>query len=254
MCRRHWPLPASRCRQTSGTGSSEVMLSSVRWRRCCAPREIPRWNRRPSSVSTAEPHEGTSLHQLTIAEAGRRLRNGDLTSEQLTEHFLSRIEALDHVTRSFVLVTVGEARRRAAVADRELLAGRDRGPLHGIPYALKDILDTAGIPTTNHSRLTADRVPERDSAAHERLVADGAVLLGKLATHEFALSGPSPELPSPPATRRIRRTYPGVRRPVPVPRWRPDSCPSLSDPTPRGRSGARRRPAARSGSNRPTGW
>ena len=87
----------------------------------------------------------------------------------------------------------------AARADAELQAGTDRGPLHGIPYALKDIYDTAGIRTTCHSRLRLDNVPAEDSVVAARLAEAGGVLLGKLATHEFAIGGPSFDLPFPPA-------------------------------------------------------
>ncbi len=139
------------------------------------------------------------LHTLSIAEAGRALRDGVVTSAALTEHALARIEALDGALRAFILVTPERARADAARADQELRQGIDRGPLHGIPYGLKDIYDTAGIPTTCHSYLRADHVPEADSEVAARLAAGGGVLLGKLATHEFALGGPSFDLPFPPA-------------------------------------------------------
>jgi aspartyl-tRNA(Asn)/glutamyl-tRNA(Gln) amidotransferase subunit A len=86
----------------------------------------------------------------------------------------------------------------ARAADAELAAGRDRGPMHGIPYAIKDIYDVAGMPTTCHSRLRLDAVAPRDSAVAARFRAAGAVLLGKLGTYEFALGGPSFDLPFPP--------------------------------------------------------
>ena len=88
---------------------------------------------------------------------------------------------------------------QAAEAERELMAGRRRGPLHGIPYALKDIIETAGIRTTGHSKLRQDHVPTADADIVGRLKAAGGVLLGKLATWEFALGGPSWDLPWPPA-------------------------------------------------------
>lgn len=84
-------------------------------------------------------------------------------------------------------------------ADAELAAGTDHGPMHGIPYALKDIYDTAGIRTTCHSKLLIDNVPGRDSVVAAKLASGGGVLLGKLATHEFAMGGPSFDLPFPPA-------------------------------------------------------
>ena len=87
----------------------------------------------------------------------------------------------------------------ARKADADLKAGRDRGPMHGIPYALKDIYDTAGIATTCHSKLRQDHVPEQDSAVAARFAEGGAVLLGKLATHEFAIGGPELRPARPPA-------------------------------------------------------
>lgn len=142
---------------------------------------------------------GTKLEDLSIAEAGAKLRDGSLTSAALTRHALDRIAKLDGALHAFVLVTEERAMADAARADAELAAGTDRGPMHGIPYALKDIYDTAGIRTTCHSKLLIDNVPGRDSVVAAKLASGGGVLLGKLATHEFAMGGPSFDLPFPPA-------------------------------------------------------
>jgi aspartyl-tRNA(Asn)/glutamyl-tRNA(Gln) amidotransferase subunit A len=139
------------------------------------------------------------LEELSIAEAGRQLRAGQVTAVQLAQHSLHRIAALDGALHAFVLVTAERAMADAQRADRELAAGTDRGPMHGIPYALKDIYDTAGIRTTCHSKLLIDNVPAADSVVAAKLAAGGGVLLGKLATHEFAFGGPSFDLPFPPA-------------------------------------------------------
>ncbi len=139
------------------------------------------------------------LHELSIAQAGKRLRAGEVTSRQLTEHALSRIDAFDDRIHAFITITRERARSDAAAADQDFANGIDRGPMQGIPFALKDIYDTAGILTTCHSRLRKDHVPARDSAVAEKFAAQGAVLLGKLSTHEFALGGPSFDLPWPPA-------------------------------------------------------
>jgi aspartyl-tRNA(Asn)/glutamyl-tRNA(Gln) amidotransferase subunit A len=139
------------------------------------------------------------LHELSIAEAGRRLRAGDLTAAALAQHALDRIAACDDRLHAFIRVTGSRALTDAARADAELSSGIDRGPFHGIPYALKDIYDTAGIATTCHSRLRLGNVPAADSVVAARLAAGGGVLLGKLATHEFAIGGPSFDLPFPPA-------------------------------------------------------
>jgi aspartyl-tRNA(Asn)/glutamyl-tRNA(Gln) amidotransferase subunit A len=139
------------------------------------------------------------LHELSVAEAGRQLRAGTLSSTTLTQHALSRIASLDPLLHSFVLVTKERALADAERADRELKSGIDKGPMHGIPYALKDIYATAGIRTTCHSKLLIDNIPTEDSVVEAKFKAGGAVLLGKLATHEFAIGGPSFDLPFPPA-------------------------------------------------------
>lgn len=140
------------------------------------------------------------LCYLTIAQAGALIRAGDLSPVDLTEAFLARIEELNPVLNAYVLVTAARAREDARRAAQEIAAGNYRGPLHGIPIGLKDIYDTAGIATTASSHLYADRVPDTDAETTRRLTEAGAVLLGKLTTHEFAFGGPSWDLPTPPAS------------------------------------------------------
>jgi len=147
------------------------------------------------------------LYELSIAEAGRRLRAGTLSAAALTQHCLARIAALDPSLHAFVLLTKERALADADRADRELKAGVDRGPMHGIPYALKDIYATAGIPTTCHSKLLLDNVPAEDCVVEAKLKSGGGVLLGKLATHEFAIGGPSFDLPFPPARNPWNRDH-----------------------------------------------
>ena len=139
------------------------------------------------------------MHDLTIAEASRAIAQRALSPVELTRAFLARIEALDAQLNAYLLVTAEAALAAARVAEAEIMAGRYRGPLHGIPYALKDIFCTAGIRTTGHSRTRQDYVPTEDAETVRRLQAAGAILLGKLATHEFAHGGPSFDLPWPPA-------------------------------------------------------
>jgi aspartyl-tRNA(Asn)/glutamyl-tRNA(Gln) amidotransferase subunit A len=136
---------------------------------------------------------------LSIAAMGQALRAGSVTSAQLANHALDRIAARDADLHAFVLVTRDRALADANRADSELKASIDRGPMHGIPYALKDIYDTGGIRTTCHSKLRLNNVPPADSVVAAKFTDAGAVLLGKLATHEFALGGPSFDLPFPPA-------------------------------------------------------
>ncbi len=139
------------------------------------------------------------MHELTIAEAGAQLRSGAITSKALTEHALARIAQHDKALDSFILLTPERALADAEKADKAFSAAIDKGPMQGIPYALKDIYETAGIPTTCHSKVLIDNVPKRDSVVGAKLAAGGGVLLGKLATHEFAFGGPSFDLPFPPA-------------------------------------------------------
>ena len=144
---------------------------------------------------------------MSIAHMGEALRAGTTTARALTADALARIDARDAALNAFVLLTPDRALEDAERADAELAAGRDRGPFHGIPYALKDIYDTAHIRTTCHSRLRLHNVPSADSVVAERLRDAGGVLLGKLATHEFALGGPSFDLPFPPARNPWNRDH-----------------------------------------------
>ena len=139
------------------------------------------------------------LHYLTIAEAARLIERHQLSPVELTRAFLDRIAALNPQLNAYLLVTADHALVQAKAAEAEIMAGRYRGPMHGIPVALKDIYCTAGIRTTCHSRTRADYVPDFDATTVTRLYEAGAVLLGKLATHEFAHGGPSFDLPCPAA-------------------------------------------------------
>jgi aspartyl-tRNA(Asn)/glutamyl-tRNA(Gln) amidotransferase subunit A len=136
---------------------------------------------------------------LTIAEAARLIAAKELSPVELLDSRLQRIERLDGRLNSFIRVLADEARATARTAEAEIAAGRYRGPLHGIPIGLKDIYETAGVATTGHSKVMQDHVPAADAFSVARLRAAGAVLVGKLATHEFAFGGPSFDLPWPPA-------------------------------------------------------
>lgn len=140
----------------------------------------------------------TDLTTLSIAGAARMMARGALTSTRLTEAFLSRIVAVDGKLSSYVTVTADVALNAARQADMEMAGGLRRGPLHGIPLALKDIYETAGILTTGHSHLKKDYVPAVDAASVRLLKEAGAVLLGKLGTHEFANGAMTPDQPYPP--------------------------------------------------------
>ena len=139
------------------------------------------------------------LHDPSLAELSRQIAARKLSPVELVEALIRRIERYDAQTRAFITPTFELARRQAQQAEVELAAGRSRGPLHGIPFGLKDIYDTAGILTSAHSRVFNDRIPSQDATATTKLYEAGAVLVGKLATHEMAHAGPSFDLPWPPA-------------------------------------------------------
>jgi aspartyl-tRNA(Asn)/glutamyl-tRNA(Gln) amidotransferase subunit A len=139
------------------------------------------------------------LHDLSLAEISRLIGAWKLSPVELVDALIRRIEQHDAQTHAFITPTFELARRQARQAEAEIAAGRSRGPLHGIPFGLKDIYDTAGILTSAHSRIFLDRIPSQDATATRRLYEAGAVLLGKLATHEMAHAGPSFDLPWPPA-------------------------------------------------------
>jgi aspartyl-tRNA(Asn)/glutamyl-tRNA(Gln) amidotransferase subunit A len=123
---------------------------------------------------------------LTIDAFARRLRAGEVTAEQVTEECLRRIEADNARLNAFILVMANQARRQARDADRELAAGRDRGPLHGVPISIKDLIDIRGTATTAASRVREGHVADRDACVITRLREAGAVLIGKTNLHEFA--------------------------------------------------------------------
>ena len=131
------------------------------------------------------------LAYLTIGEASRRIAAGDLSPVDLTEALIDRARQIDGKLGSFVTRTDDQARAAARRAEEEIRKDGARTPLHGIPIALKEAFDTAGVRTTVGSRLFEDRVPSRDATAWARLKGSGAVLLGKLETTEFCYGGPS---------------------------------------------------------------
>jgi aspartyl-tRNA(Asn)/glutamyl-tRNA(Gln) amidotransferase subunit A len=135
----------------------------------------------------------------TIAEAARRIAAKDLSPVELTQECLNRIRSLDDKLHAFVLVTEERALADARAAETAIMKNRSVGPLHGIPIGLKDIVDTAGIPTTCQSAILQDNIPDTDATCAAKLAAAGSVLMGKLTTHEFADGGPSFDLPRPPA-------------------------------------------------------
>jgi aspartyl-tRNA(Asn)/glutamyl-tRNA(Gln) amidotransferase subunit A len=136
---------------------------------------------------------------LTIGEASALIQARQLSPVEYVEALITRTETFDPQLHAYITPTFDLARRQAKQAERDIMAGAYRGPMHGIPFALKDIYDTTGVRTTGHSNVCLDRIPKADATTTGKLYEAGAILMGKLATHEFAHGGPSFDLPWPPA-------------------------------------------------------
>ncbi len=141
-------------------------------------------------LNQAAANVSGKLADLDLHEAAALVRQKKVSPVQLTQACLARIEALDSRLNSFITVTAEQALAEARQAEAELAGGRWRGPLHGIPVALKDLIDTAGVRTTAASALFKERIPREDAAVVQRLRESGAVLLGKLNMYELAF-GPT---------------------------------------------------------------
>ena len=141
----------------------------------------------------------SDLAYLSVAEGARLLRARELSPLEWTRALLDRIAAVDPAYNAFIAVTADRALAQAKQAEAEIAGGRWRGPMHGVPYAAKDIFDVEGLPTTCHSKIRQHHRAATDAFVVRRLREAGAVLLGKLALHEFATGGPAFDLPWPPA-------------------------------------------------------
>ena len=141
----------------------------------------------------------SDLHWMTAVEAARAIAARELSPVELMTALLERIGRLDPKLNVFIRLDRDAARDAAKAAEAEIVGGRVRGPLHGVPVGIKDIIDVAGLPTTCHSKILADNIAVADAVCVSRLRGAGAIVLGKLSTHEFAIGGPSFDLPWPPA-------------------------------------------------------
>ncbi|ESR25356.1 amidase [Lutibaculum baratangense] len=141
----------------------------------------------------------SDIHALSLTELASRLRDGRLGAVEVTEAFLRRIEALNPRLHAFLDPGAERALSEAARRDEVRAKGGPLGPLHGVPVAIKDIIDVEGTPTTANSRVTVTECAAEDAFVVARLRRAGAVILGKTALHEFATGGPSFDLPWPPA-------------------------------------------------------
>ena len=175
------PGPRAMMRRTSTTGMSEVSRREF----VATGLAAAAWATLPVSAQTPE------LTSLTLKQASERLRRKETSAVELTEACLARIERHNRAINAFITVTREQAMAAAREMDAELRRGSRRGPLHGIPIALKDNIDTAGVRTTAASGVFKDRVPTEDAEVVARLKTAGGDLLGKLNLHEFALGGTS---------------------------------------------------------------
>jgi len=149
----------------------------------------------------------TDLEYLTISEAAELLRRRKLSPVEYAQALIARIERYDSKFNAFLRLTPEIALEDAKRAETEIARGDWRGPLHGVPYGLKDIIDYAGLPTTAHSKILQDNVARADAVVAQKLRAAGGVFMGKLATHEFATGGPCFDLPWPPARNPWNREH-----------------------------------------------
>ena len=143
---------------------------------------------RSTAADVPLPSNDADIAFASVAQLSRWIETRKLTSERLTRIYLDRIKRLDPKLRSVITLTPDLALRQARAADREIVAGKYRGPLHGIPYGVKDLLDTAGIATTWGAEPYRDRVPTADSTVVARLNQAGAVLIAKLSLGALALN------------------------------------------------------------------
>lgn len=141
----------------------------------------------------------SELHRLSVAQAATAIATRELSPVELMQALLRRIEKLDPTLNVFIRLDAEGALAEAHAAENEIAAGRRRGPLHGVPVGIKDIIDVAGLPTTCHSKILDGNVASSDAVCVSKLRQAGAIVLGKLSTHEFAIGGPSFDLPWPPA-------------------------------------------------------
>ena len=139
------------------------------------------------------------IHWLSAAEIGAAYRKQQLSPVEVVRALLDRIAVHDKKLNAFIRVDAEFALESARLAEKEIAAGRGLGPLHGVPVGIKDIIDVAGMPTTCHSKIRLDHMAGADAEVVARLRAGGAIILGKMALHEFAIGGPAFDLPFPPA-------------------------------------------------------
>lgn len=136
-------------------------------------------------------------YRLSVSEAAEAIKRGDVSPVELIDSVLDRIDSVEPEIRAFATVTADLARSAARAAEKEIGSGSRRGPLHGIPIGIKDVIETAGIPTSAGSAVRRQHLPTSDAFVVQRLRASGAVVIGKTHTHEFAMGGITPTTRNP---------------------------------------------------------
>jgi Asp-tRNA(Asn)/Glu-tRNA(Gln) amidotransferase A subunit family amidase len=152
--------------------------------------EVPNTPSLQYFISPVPRMDLTNLHAISATEAARLIRDGVISSEQLVEACLARIRDVDPQVQAWAFLDADHALERARAADALRLEGKPIGPLHGVPIGVKDIFDTADMPTENGSVLHGGRTPSRDATVVSMLRAAGAVIMGKTVTTEFAYFSP----------------------------------------------------------------
>ena len=149
----------------------------------------------------------SDLHWLSVAKMAEAIAAKELSPVELMQALLARVEKLDPRLNAFIKVDGDQALAAAQAAETEIMDGRRRGPLHGVPVGIKDIIDVAGLPTTCHSKVLQDNMATSNAVCVSKLRGAGAIVMGKLSTHEFAIGGPSFDLPWPPARNPWNRDH-----------------------------------------------
>ncbi|TFV67610.1 UNVERIFIED_ORG: amidase [Bacillus sp. AZ43] len=136
-------------------------------------------------------------YQLSLSQAAAAIRSRELSPVELTDSVLERVDAVEGRINAFACVTPDLARKAAAEAEQQIVEGSHLGPLHGLPLGVKDLYETAGVPTTSSSQVRASFVPDTDAEMVSRLLSAGMVMIGKTHTHEFAYGATTPTTRNP---------------------------------------------------------
>jgi Amidase len=175
------------------------------------------------------PDDATKLCFLPATELAARIRRREVSPVEVVDAYLRRIEQRNPLINAYTLVLADEARSAACAAERAVASGGPVGPLHGVPVAIKDLDDVAGVQTSMGSLAIRNRIPKRSAVVVERLLAAGAIILGKTNTPEFGHKGITDNLrgldrPIPPGRSGIMQAVrPAAARlpsPMDLPRWR----------------------------------